>query len=313
MATATYTGAPTYPGGPEMTVDALLAQPRVLVRQLTDLTAKRFIADQIFTRGTPDQIAGGVAWYQRSESIYTDRDPEEVGVRSEFPRASWGEEIRSAFVKKYGLEVPISFESARRNQIDMVSRAQRKLANSVVKSVDTLAMTLLTTDTDVLTSAASGDWSTAATDIVKDIATMRKGIYDQDEGYEPDTLIVNPAQELDLITDADIRDALPRESNANSVTTGEAAPILGLKQILVTPRLTAGTVLLVSSKIAGTIADESPAAGEGYTSYSPGPGFAPVHMKIRRDDDHDEWIVRAARFPAMWLSEPKSVYKLTGA
>lgn len=313
MATTSFTGSPTYPGSAEMTVDALLKRPQVILRSLTDLVNKRFVADKIFQRGSGDQVAGGLALYQRSESIYPDRDVEEVGVRAEFPMTGWSEQLMSAFVKKYGLEVPISFESARRNQIDMVSRGQRKLANAVVKSVDTLAMTLLTTDTDVLTSAASGDWSTAATDIVADIATMRKGIYDQDEGYEPDTLIVNPAQELDLINDKDIRDALPRESNANAVTTGQAAPILGLKQILVTPRLTAGTVLLVSAKIAGTIADENPAAGEGYTSYSPGPGFAPVHMKIRRDDDHDEWIVRAARFPAMWLSEPKSVYKLTGA
>lgn len=310
---ATFAGSPTYPGGPEMTVDALLATPRVLVRNLTDLVHGRYVADQIFARGTADQIAGGVAWYQRSESIFPNRDPEEVGVRAEFPRAGWSEEVRSAFVRKYGLEVPISFESARRNQVDMLTRGQRKLANALVKMVDGLAMTLLTTDADVLTAAASGDWSTAATSIVSDIANARKVIADQDEGYEPDTLIVNPAQELDLINDSEIRDALPRETAANAVRTGRAAPVLGLERILVTPRLTAGTVLLVTSKIAGTIADEQPGANEGYTSFSPGAGFAPVHVKIRQDHDHDDHIVRAARFPAMWLAEPKSVFKITGA
>ena len=310
---ATYTGAPTYPGGPAMTVDALLNQPRVLVRNLTDLVYQRFVADQIFARGSSEQVQGGVAWYQRSESIFTNRDAEEVAVRAEFPRAAWSEEVRSAFVKKYGLEVPISFEARRRNQIDMVSRAQRKLANALVKMVDTLAMTLLTTDADVLTSAASGDWTTAGTDIIKDLVTARTAIEDQNEGYVPDTLILNPAQNQDLLNDADIRAVLPRESNNGPVQTGRAPLLLGFDKVLVTPQLAAGTVLVLASKVAGTIADETPDASEGYTSYNPGGGFAPVYVKIRRDDDHDDWIVRCMRLPAMWLSEPKSVYKLTAA
>jgi hypothetical protein len=310
---ATYTGGPTYPGGPEMTVDALLATPRVLLRDLTDLEEFHFVADNIFARGTADQIAGGVAWYQRSESIFPNRDPEEVGVRSEFPRAAWSEEVRSAFVKKYGLEVPISFEAARRNQIDMVTRAQRKLANALVKSVDSLAMTLLTTDPDVPTTTASGDWSTAATSIVADLANARKAIADQNEGYNPNTLVVNPAQELDLLLDAEIRDALPRESQNTAIQQGRPVPILGFTQVLVTPWLTAGTVLVLQQKVIGTIADESPAGNEGYTTYSPGAGRAPLYMKIRRDDDHDDWIVRVLRLPAMWLSEPKAAFKITGA
>jgi len=310
---ATFTTAPTWPGGPELTVDALLAQPRVLVRNLTDLVYQRFVADQIFARGSSDQIAGGVAWYQRSESIFLNRDPEEVGVRSEFPRAGWSEEVLSAFVKKYGLEVPISYESIRRNQIDMVNRSQRKLANAIVKSVDSLAMTLLTTDADVLTAAASGDWTTAATDIISDLASAIKTITDQNEGYEPDTLILNPAQNLDLLLDADIRAALPRETQASSVQTGRPVPLLGLERILVTPVLAAGTVLVLQSKVAGTVADETPGAGEGYTGYSPGAGQMPVYMKIYEIPGRDERIVRAARFPAMWLSEPKSVFKITGA
>ena len=309
----TFAGAPTYPGGPEITVDSLLGQPRVLTRNLADLVYQRYVADRIFARGSGDQIQGGVAWYQRAESIFTNRDAEEIGVRSEFPRAGWSEEVLSAFVKKYGLEVPISYESIRRNQIDMVQRAQRKLANALVKAVDTLAMALLTTDPDVLTTAASGDWSTAATDIISDLANAIRQITDQNEGYEPDTLVLNPAQNHDLLLDADIRGALPRETQASSVLTGRPVPLLGLDQIIVTPQLAAGTVLVLQSKVAGTIADESPAAGEGYTAYSPGAGQAPVYMKIYEKEGRDERIVRAARFPAMWLSEPKSVFKITGA
>jgi len=139
---------------------------------------------------------------------------------------------------------------------------------------------------------------------------------------------VNPAQELNLMTDSTILSALPRETQVNSVLTGRASPILGLSQILVTAQLTAGTVITMNSMVAGTIADEQPGAGEGYSSYDPGAGgpfnnsgyepqnrvnFAPVFVKTYRHDPTDETIVRGARFPAMWLSEPKAVVKATGA
>lgn len=306
---------PTYPASPQLTVDALLRRPNLISRNLTDLTSKRFVADQIFSRGSSDSVAGGAAQYQRSEVIYTDRDPEEVGLRAGFPRAGWSEAVLTALVRKYGLEVPLSFEAVRRNQIDQIARAQRKLANAVVKFVDTKAMALLTSDPAVLTMAASADWTTAATDIVADIAAARKMIADQDEGYDADTLVVNPAQELDLIVDKDIRDAMPREGGQPnpSIITGRAVPVLGLSQVLVTPQLAAGTVLLLNSKVVGTIADEAVDPREGYATYNPGPNFAPILTKVYQTVERDEFIVRAARFPAMWLSEPKAAVKITGA
>jgi hypothetical protein len=304
---------PTYPASPTLTVDALLKQPRVLARDLASLAWQRFVADRIFARGTSDMVAGGSAIYQRAESIFPDRDAEEVGVRAEFPRSGWTEALLTAVVRKYGLEVPISFESIRRNQMDQIMRAQIKLSNAVVKFVDTQAMTLLTTDAAVSTSAASGDWTTAATDIVADIANARKVITDQNEGYEGDTMVLNPAQELDLLLDADIRNALPRESSTtNAVMQGRPIPIMGIRQMLVTPQLTAGTVLIMNGGIVGTIADELPDPQEGYVGYTP-TGGPSLYAKVYEETNRDEKIVRAARFPAMWIAEPKAAYKITGA
>ena len=307
--------AATYPNSaPSLTVGALLKQPRFIARNLADLTYQRFIADRIFTPGTPEQIAGGVAEYQLSESIFPDRDVEEVGVRAEFPRTTWTEAVQTALVKQYGLEVPISDLAVRRNQIDKVARGQRKLANAMVRFVDTKAMNVLTTDANVQTMAASGDWTTAATDIISDIATAKSMITAINEGYVGDTLVVNPAQELDLIKDKDIRDALPRENNSlSAVISGQPVPILGLRQILVTPQLTAGTVILMNGGIAGTIADEIPEAEEGYVSYATGPDTPRVWVKVYREEKYSDRIIRVGRWPAMWLSEPKSVVKITGA
>lgn len=307
----------TYPGGgPAITVEALLRQPRLLARQLTDLTSKRFIADKMFARGSSDQVAGGAALFQRSEAIFPRDSAEEVGVRSGYPRTTWTEALFTAAVKKYGLEVPIADEARRRNALDQVDRAMRKIANSLAKFVDSIAMALLYDTTQgIQTMAASGDWTTAATDIISDLANARALIANVDEGYEADTLVVHPNQELDLIIDLDIRNALPREGSSPNpaVQTGRAAPILGLRQILVSNSVTAGSPLVLESRVVGTIADEAPLPEENYQSYATGPNMASVYVKTYREENTDETIVRGARFPAMWLAEPQAVVKITGA
>lgn len=336
---------PTYPGSPTLTVDALLKRPTLIARSLTALTSKRFVADKFFAHGTPDQVAGGAVWYERSENIYPDRVAEEVGVRSEFPRSGWTEAILTALVRKYGLEVPISFEAIRRNQLDQIARAERKLANAVTKFVDTTAMNLILTDPAVLTFAAAAAWTAGATTIVADIANARKQIQDQDEGYEPDTMIMNGAQELGYLTNTNILNVLPRETpTMNPIRGGDAIPVLGISNVLVSPQLTAGKVIIGMAKVTGTIADEEPDAQEGYVSYNAGgtggndnayPGGGPsnrvdstapppdtdylpdvfptVYVKVYEVSGRDEKIVRAARFPAMWLAEPKSAVVITGA
>ena len=182
-----------------------------------------------------------------------------------------------------------------------------------MKFVDTVAMSLILNDASVLTTAASGDWTTAATDIALDIAKAKKAIYDQDEGYEPNTMVLNPAQELDILADADIRAAMPRETTSSAIQTGRAPLVMGIEQMLVTPALTAGTVLIMEAKMIGTIADEQPEGGEGYSGYAPGNDYATVYVKLYDEDKTDDRIIRCARWPAMWLAEPTAAFKITGA
>lgn len=306
---------PTYPGSPQITIDALLKQPELISRALTDLTAKRFIADRIFARGSSAQVQGGAALYQKSESIHLDRDPEEIGVRAEFPRAGWSEAVYTAQVKQHGLEVPITDLTVRRSQQDQIARALRKLANNIVRYVDGKAMTLLTTDSDVQTFAASADWTTTNTDVIADVVKAISKLGEQDEGYEdaPLALIVNWAQWQDLLNDDGIRSALPRETPNSQIQTGQVAPLLGLDSIMVTSRLTAGTVFLLAKGLVGTIADEAPDPAEGYATYDAGDGKPPISTKIYREEPLSQTVIRGVRWPAMFLVEPKSAVKITGA
>lgn len=311
--TLRYSPMPTYPGGgPQVTVDTALSRPAFIARAIANLVPTDYVSETVFARGTAQQVAGGSANYNRSETRYMDRDPERVEPRSGFPRAGWTVAQFQAAVRKYGLEVPIADESRRRNALDELGRAQIRLANSLVKFVDGVAMALFLADTGVATLAGSGDW-TSAGDPITDIATARQMIRGAGEGFVGDTLIIKSAQELDLIKNANLRAVLPREGD-NIVTTGRVVPVLGLRNIVVTdaPTLPDGTAILAQANVVGTIADEAPIAGENYVSYNPGGGFAPVYVKVYREEGADETIVRAARFPAMWIAEPKAAIKITG-
>lgn len=327
---------PGYPGGgPQVTVDTALQMPNILARALTDLAYQRFVADRILVRGTPDQVRGGAAIFQRAESLFPDRQAELVGVRSDWPRTGWTvPDLFAAAVKKYGLESIVSDEARRRNAMDQLARALRKIANSTVRFVDGVAMTMIATDPAVQTATATAAWNNAGAKIILDIAVARNLIQNIDYGYEANTLIINPAQELSLLTDASIQGVLPRESTPrNAVVTGRPVPILGLQQILVTNQLPAGKYIVCDAGTLGSIADEQPLADEGYYSYdvaagaggmggTPGnlgpPSIGPLNQptmyaKTYREEKTDGTVVRGARFPAMWISEPLSAVYGTGA
>jgi hypothetical protein len=306
---------PTYPGGgPRITVDTAMKFPNIIARALVDLTYQRFVADRILAKGTPEQVAGGAAIFQRAEGIFPDRVAEQVMPRSEWPRSGWTvPDLFAAAVKKLGLEVPISDEARRRNQLDVLARAQRKLANAVIKFVDGLAMTMITTDAAINTYTASNTWTGGSANILGDLAAGRNLVNNADLGYAVDTLVINPAQETAMITDATIRGILPRESTPrNAAITGQPVPLVGLRQILVTNQMPAGKAILLESGTAGSIADEAPLPDEGYNAYNGGADEPTLYVKQYREDDRDETIVRCARFPAMWIAEPKSVVYMQG-
>lgn len=302
---------------PTLTVKRLFKQPILIARALTLLEAKRlFVADRIFQTGSPESVAGGSAQYQQSESIYMDRDIQEVAERGEFPRAGWSEAILTALVKKYGLEFTVSAEAKRRNQIDVVKRGQVKLMNSLVKFVDTVAIAKLRAEAGNTLDVAAGafnPWATATGDqIVENIVDAIGMIDDEDEGYRGSVLLISPKNARLMLKDDGIRNALPRESRQNPVLTGEVAPMLGLDAIIMSPQVLNTEAFIVDPDMAGTIADEEPDPDEGYISATPGPGRKRVFVKVYTEDKNDDHIVRVARWPAMWIAEPNAITKMTG-
>lgn len=307
---------PLAPTSPQITVDAYLKNPEIIRRDLTSLVSKRFVADKIFAKGSPQQVAGGVARYQQSESIYPDAtgsDVEEIdSLRSEYPRFGWTEALQEAFVHDYGLEFVVSDKQRRRNQVDVIPRGIIKLGNAMVRAIDTLAMNTILGASGIQTMSASADWTTSTTLILKDLVRARKLVDTAEEGYVADTVVVHDDQWEDVCNNPDIRSAMPREQVNTFVQTGVMPNVLGFT-FLRTSRLTAGTVLVLNARVFGTIADEEPSEG-GWTADTPDdPSQAPIYTKQYRDEQHRDTIIAGARWPAMWVAEPKAVVKMTGA
>lgn len=301
---------------PTLTVEALLKQPTLISRELVNLVYKRLITDKLFIAGSPDQVAGGAMRYQELESIFVDDDPDEVAEGADFPLSDWSETIKTAPVKQYGFGVRLTNLSIRRNQRDMVARGMRKLANRMVKFIDSKSMTELTTNAGIQTQAASGVWTTAATDIIGDIGKAQELLEVKDNGYagfDGATLVLNTKRRDDLLNNTALRTALPRETQSGQIQTGMVAPFLGLKEILFTPQIDETEAVLMDTSIAGTIADERPDATENWQAYDPGPGFKPVYAKVERIGNPAVHTgIFAGRWPAIALVQPDAVVKFTG-
>jgi hypothetical protein len=176
-------------------------------------------------RGSADQVAGGTIRYQQLESIYVDDDPDEIAEGADFPFTDWTEVVKSDIVRQYGFGVRVTNLAIRRNQRDMVLRGQVKLANRIVKFIDTKAMAVLEdagATAGVQTQAASALWTTNGTDIISDLAAAQEKIETQDNGYsgfEGATLVLHTTMRTALLNNTALRAALPRET-----TTARSAP-----------------------------------------------------------------------------------------
>jgi hypothetical protein len=301
---------------PTLTVQALLQQPELISRELVNLVNKRLVADRLFVRGSSEQVAGGAMRYQELESIFVDSDPEEIAEGADFPLTDWSEQVKTAPVRQYGFGVRITNLAVRRNQRDMVQRGLRKLANTLVKFIDKKAMTELETNPGVQTLAASSQWTNAATDIVGDIGKAQELLELKDNGYSGfngATLVLHTKRRDDLLNNTGLKDRLPRETRDQQILTGQMPPFMGLGAIIFTPQITETVGLLLDPTIAGTIADEVPDPSEGWRAYDPGPGFAPVYVKVEQVGHPSvHSAIFAGRWPAIALTQPDAVVKITG-
>jgi len=310
--------ASTYPAGsPAISVQALLKQPVRISRDLANLVFQRLVAWQICVHGSPDSVRGGAMQYQQAENIFTDvgSDVEEISPRGDWPRAIWSEALKTAAVKQFGLELPVDALAIRRNQIDRIVRGERKLANNLVRFIDTYVLGLLTTDAGITTQVSAAAWTIAGTDIIAEIGKAQETIEGKNLGYngfENAVLVLNTARRDDLLNNTVLRAALPREDHSGQIQSGTTAPFLGLQKILFTSNILATQALVLDPTMAATLAIEEPDGSEGWSSYDAGPDTPPIYVQVYDEKRNKGKVVSAGTWPGFAFTDPGAVVLITG-
>jgi hypothetical protein len=303
----TYPPAPATLSGDLETINRFLASPALVSRQLRTLAQQRYISDTVL--GQRFQVSGGSVLYETGESIFTTDSPRAVAPGAEYPLTTAPTGAASiAKTVKWGQDTKITDEAIARQLMNPVNRALLKLVNQNVKFIDGVALAAIASAVTA-TVAVTASWKTAsAAQMLTDVAQAKASILALNQGYSPDTVVLDDATWARAYAAFTSGGFLPREDASGAVVSGQFAVIDGMR-FLPTPNLpTAGTILVVDSTMLGGMADED-LGGVGYS----GAGALGVEGKSIRVDADDSWRLRMRRVTVPIVSEPAAGSVLTGA
>lgn len=288
---------PAFPGASidaqnVLTISRFLNTPTLIERALRTLAQQRFVGDVLLTgRGNP---SGGAIAYEQNESIYPDRAVEAVPAGGEFPLTGYTRgPAKVSRVRKWGIDALVTDEAVRRELRSPVDRALTKMANGVVRQVDSVALAAIAA-APIQTFSVATAWATT-TRIIRDIAQAKAQILALNQGYDPDTLLMSDALAAIVYSDPNVVSAQRREDPSNFVYSGAPGKIVGLDPIS-TPNLPAGvSALILDRKVLGGLADE-----------------VPLSSTTIRDEEHEQWRLRAKRITVPYVVEPSAAINLIG-
>lgn len=302
MANAFPPASPTI-AGDYLTVSRFLNTPSLVARRMRTLAEQRLIATSILTGR--ETVSGGAVSFEQNEGLFTDRPVSAVSPGGEYELTTIGNgAAQLAKVVKWGQDTLVTDESAKRQAMSAVDKALLKLINSAAKNVDTIALDAIASQV-TQTQVAAAAWSAATgTQILRDILKAKATLSALNQGYEADTLIIDDASWALLASDSVLINAIARETNSNAVVTGNFELIAGLR-IMRTPNLPASGAWVVDSSQLGGIATED--LGGNYDKVD---GI--LESKSMRDDDNDQWRLRARAVVVPYITEPSAALRITG-
>lgn len=288
--------APSVTSDGVLTINRFLNSPTLIERRLRSLAENRFITDVLLTGRA--RSSGGAVQFEQGESIFADRNPEAIEPGAKYPTTTLGQGTSLvASVRKWGIDAIVTDEAVRRLLRNPVDRALTKLTNGVVRQVDTVALTAIAAAVTQSITVATA-WTTS-TRILRDILTGVATIRGLNQGFEPDTLVVDDMLYAIVMSDATIQGGLRREDPRNPIYTGEFPVIAGVR-ILPSPNLpNAGQPVLLDSTQLGSTVDEVPLSA-GSIREENGPTVV------------EGWVLRAKRVTVPIVQEPAAAIKFVG-
>lgn len=307
--------APTI-SGDILSISRFLNNSPLVLRALRTITDQMFIADKVLN-GSVETESGSVI-YEQNESIYADRPPQPVAPGGEYPITSIGTgPALTANTVNWGNDAEITDVAISRQKYPVLQRGFRKLANSHVQQIDSVALSAIASAVTQNT-ACLGSW--AATDgsarILRDLMRATAKILGLKQGYAPDAVLVDLDTFANIVSDDKLQLLLPREyPGVQTAPVAEGLSSAFMKRIggftfITSPNLpTSGVATVFDSTVLGSFVDETiPAPG-----YVSGPDDANrMQVKVMREDKTDMWRIRARRIVVPIVQEPAAAWKITG-
>lgn len=294
--------------GTNLTASYFLSQPTFVARRLRELADLRYVGNNLL-RGRADATGGAVGYEAAGESIFADVAPEIVAPGGEYSLTTTGAGTPAvARVAKWGKDSIVTDEDIKRRNMDPVTRALMKLANSAGLVVDQ-ATTAAIASAVTATTAATASWVTGTPKILLDVMKAQAAMQGLNLGYRPDTLLISDAVWAFVASDPTIATAMARESLNNPVYTGRFMNLAGLDVVHVPAANMPGgdgtSAWVLDTASLGFIATED--LGGGYL-----PAGDLVESKTIRLEENDAWRLRARVNFAAAVTDPGAGYKITG-
>lgn len=299
----------TYPAPPAQVssdltavqIHHLMQTPSLLRKRLADLLQHKFIADFLLAGRFVAQ--GGAILYETGEEIFPADSPEAIAPGAEYPlTVLTSGELAAAKTTKWGQDTEVTDEAISRLLLDPVNRALLKLANGIIRHIDSIALGVIASKVTQTYKATA--W-TEANAIIEGILTAKATAEETHEGeaYDYNTVVLKPTQFSKVASKLITSQLVPRESQ-NAVLSGVIPDYMGLTWTT-SKHVPFTDPFLVDRDQLGGMADEK-IASPGYTAQDG------VEVKSIRKDETDKYRLRARRVTVPVVLEPRAGIRITG-
>jgi hypothetical protein len=287
-------------------IHRLMQSPPSIARRMRTILEQRYVSDALLT-GRFEARGGGI-FYESGESIFSGENPRAVSAGGEYPLVTLGGGAESvAKTTKWGQDTEIYDEAIARLNRNPVDRGLTKLANQNVKYVDSITMSAVTSAVTATANLGAALASATAEQILTAFLTARANIRALNEGFEPDTVVMDDLSHAIVMAKFIAAGYLPRESGSTPLLTGEFPRVQGLTW-LATPNGIANTALIADTTQLGGMADED-LQSPGYVRQD-GVGVEVKVSRLEGSDDRDGYRVRARRVTVPVILEPAAARKI---
>ncbi|GAA4117441.1 hypothetical protein GCM10022215_18080 [Nocardioides fonticola] len=287
-------------------IHRLLRDPTLIARRLRTILEQRYVADALLT-GRFSAVGGGV-FYETGEPIATGENPRAVGPGGEYPLVAIGTGTASAAkTTKWGQDTEVYDETIARLNRNPVDRAFNQLANQSVAYVDSVAMSAVSSAVTNTANLGAALAVASAEQILTAFLSAKANIIALNQGYMPDTVVMDDLSHAIVMAKFIAAGYLPRESGNTPLMTGDFPTLQGLRW-LATPNGIANNALIADTTQLGGMADEDLQSPD--YSRIDGIGVEVKSTRLSGSDDRDGYRLRARRVTVPVVLEPLAARKI---